>query len=139
MNIRTSSRSRTALGRWFDGLAHDVRFALRSFRVNPIFAVTAVATLALGIAATTTVMSVVDATLLRPLPFTQPDRIVKISAFEQRRPQYSFGVQQAVSSALRNAASLESVAEYASSVSRLRSGAPSPPRTRTSSSRPCAC
>src|ERR1700724_2899890 len=54
----------------------DLRYALRQFRRNPGFAITAILTLALGIGATTAVFSVVDATLLRPLPFPEPNRII---------------------------------------------------------------
>jgi putative ABC transport system permease protein len=54
----------------------DVRYAIRQLRRKPGFAITAILTLALGIGATTAVFSVVDATLLRPLPFPEPDRII---------------------------------------------------------------
>jgi putative ABC transport system permease protein len=54
----------------------DVRYALRGLRRDPAFAVAAVATLALGIGADTAIFSVVDAVLLRPLPFPHAERIV---------------------------------------------------------------
>jgi predicted permease len=60
------------------GLWQDVRFALRSLRLNPGFAALALTTLALGIAATTVIYAVVDTVLLRPLPYRDAERIVHI-------------------------------------------------------------
>jgi putative ABC transport system permease protein len=57
-------------------LTHDVRQALLLFRREPAFAAAAVATLALGIGANTALFAVVEAVLLRPLPFEQADRLV---------------------------------------------------------------
>src|SRR5262249_54771271 len=57
----------------------DVRFALRLFVKRPGFAVVAIVTLALGVGAATSIFSVVEAVLLRPLPFDDPDRLVQPS------------------------------------------------------------
>ena len=60
-------------------IARDVRFAARTLRRQPAFALTVIATLALAIGASTAIFSVVDATLLRPLPFRTPERLVFLS------------------------------------------------------------
>lgn len=71
-------RNRAPRSSLMESLAQDVRFALRAVRRRPFPAFLAVLTLGLGIAASTGMFSVVDAVLLRPLPFPDPDRIVSV-------------------------------------------------------------
>ncbi|QHS52824.1 ABC transporter permease [Edaphobacter sp. 12200R-103] len=66
----------TRPGVWIDRLTQDMRYALRGFRRNPLFTLTILATLTIGIGATTAVFSVVDRILFRPLPYVHGDRIV---------------------------------------------------------------
>ncbi|HKR28072.1 MAG TPA: ABC transporter permease, partial [Acidobacteriaceae bacterium] len=61
-----------------DGLWRDVKYALRQMKKAPGFAAVVIVTLALGIGANTTVFSVVDAVMLRPLPYAQPQRLVEV-------------------------------------------------------------
>ena len=63
---------------WLDDLQSDCRFAVRSLWKSPTFALIAVATLAIGIGANTAIFSVVNAVLLKPIPFPNPDRLVML-------------------------------------------------------------
>ena len=61
-----------------DELRHDLTFALRQLRIAPAFTLIAAVTLALGIGANSAIFALVDATLLRPLPYRDADRLVTI-------------------------------------------------------------
>ena len=57
---------------------HDFRLAIRRWTTRPALGVTAVMILGLGVGATTSIYSIVDAVLLRPLAWTEPDRLVNV-------------------------------------------------------------
>ncbi|MGE0462566.1 MAG: ABC transporter permease [Vicinamibacterales bacterium] len=59
-------------------LANDLRLAFRSFRSQPAFTVTVIATMALGIGVTSAIFTVVNAVLLRPLPYDRPEQVVML-------------------------------------------------------------
>jgi putative ABC transport system permease protein len=74
---------------WLDGAARNLRHAARSLVGAPGFAFTVVATLALGIGANTAVFSALDAVLLRPLPFPDAERLVRLSQKQEASAETS--------------------------------------------------
>ena len=76
--IREQSRD-VWITRWLDNIARDLRVALRMLRGAPGFAAAAILTLALGIGANTAIFTMVDALLLRPLPYPAPEELVEIA------------------------------------------------------------
>jgi putative ABC transport system permease protein len=87
-DVASLKRTMTTLGRkrdremrltqWLDELRNDLKFAFRQLKGSPAFTLVATLTLALGIGANSAIFALVDATLLRPLPFGHPDRLVSI-------------------------------------------------------------
>jgi putative ABC transport system permease protein len=87
-DIRMLKRTMTDLGRkrdremrmslWLEELADDLKVAFRQLKASPSFMLLAVLTLALGIGANSAIFALVDATLLRPLPYADPDRLVSL-------------------------------------------------------------
>lgn len=71
-----------------EALAHDAAFGVRMLRRQPGFASAAVAVLALGIGATTTMFSLVDAVLWRPLPYLHANRIVSLAEQRSRESRW---------------------------------------------------
>jgi putative ABC transport system permease protein len=74
-------------GWWMGTVEQDVRYALRGFRRNWVFTVAVIATLMVGIGATTAVFSVVDRILFRPLPYAHDDRLVSVGLVAPIIPQ----------------------------------------------------
>ena len=70
----------------------DFAFGIRTLRKNPAFAITALVTLALGIGASTAIFSVVNAVLLKPLPYTQADRLVIVTSDMHNRHVTDFQI-----------------------------------------------
>ena len=64
---------------YWDDLTHDVRYAARGLVRRPAFTFVAVLTLAIGIGATTAIFSAVNVLLLRPLPYSQPDELMRVT------------------------------------------------------------
>jgi predicted permease len=77
--VRQAYRDRATLPP-MEGVLQDVRFALRQMRKAPGFTITAVLTLALGIEANAVIYTLVDSILLRPLPYAQQDRLMRVTA-----------------------------------------------------------
>jgi predicted permease len=69
---------------WWDALRGDLRYGFRQLRMNRGFSIAAIATLALGIGATSAVFAVFDGVLLRPLPFASPDRLYSLYEVNSR-------------------------------------------------------
>lgn len=76
------------IARWWRELRQDVRYGLRSYRREPAFFAAAIGCLALGIGASTTVVSIADATMFRALPYAEPHELMAL--YEQRPKENVF-------------------------------------------------
>src|SRR5580693_8706061 len=90
---------RTRFGEPMHELNNHLRFAIRQLRRNPGFTLTAILTLAIGIGATSAIFSIFYAVLLRPLPFSEPDRLASVSVlnFPAGSGANSIGIPMSVS------------------------------------------
>ncbi len=118
---RIKEDSRDAAGwRWLDDLSVDLRDAVRSLTRHTAYTVPALVTLAVGVGATTAIFSVVSAVILRPLPFAEPDRLVRISGTPADRGE---AIALADLEAFRRqATSFDAIAGYAVTARYLRTG-----------------
>jgi putative ABC transport system permease protein len=110
--------SRDAWG-WgpFERVWQDVRFAFRMLRKNASFTALALLTLGIGIGANTLIFSVVHAVLLSPLPYRQPDRLVRVLGRKPRWVNYMSGPD--VADIRAQSTAFEDVAMYASTAGDL--------------------
>jgi predicted permease len=81
-------------GNFLDTLIQDVRFSLRTLKKSPVFFLVAVITLALGIGATVAAFSVVNAVLLRPFGFKNPERLLWIYSQRPDNPRTNFSLPE---------------------------------------------
>ena len=95
-----------------DTLLQDVRYSFRLLRKTPVATFAIVATLALAIGANTAILSVLNATVLRPLPFRDPSRLVYITSVRPERSDAAFSLPEFLDYR-RETRSLEALAAYA--------------------------
>src|SRR5215204_5875750 len=101
-------------------MLQDIRYGIRMLVKQPGFTLVAVITLALGIGANTAIFSLVNSILLRPLPFREPDRVVRLIQASPKLGLATWGVSQAGFAAYRDQNhSFESVAIYNSAATNL--------------------
>ncbi|HEV2665080.1 MAG TPA: ABC transporter permease, partial [Blastocatellia bacterium] len=95
--VKEAYRDKGRLG-WIESLWQDLRYAIRSLFRNPVFSVVVLLTLAIGIGSTTAIFSVVYALLLKPLPYPDSDRLVRLIVIQSPGPpgQSSTGGPQRV-------------------------------------------
>ncbi|CAN5602924.1 ABC transporter permease [soil metagenome] len=92
-------------------MLNDLKYAVRSLLKKPGFTAVAITTLALGIGASTAIFSVLDAVLLRPLPYPQQERIVEISELTENGRPMQFGEPNSIDLQTRSR-SFDALAQY---------------------------
>src|SRR4026209_990998 len=113
-------------------MINDIRYALRMLVKNPGFTFVALLTLALGIGANTAIFSLVESILLRPLPYREPEQLVRLVQSSPELGLPVWGVSQAGFAAYRDQnRSFEALAIYTSGGTNL-TGAGEPERLAVS-------
>lgn len=103
----------TAPSEHFSILRHDIRYALRMMRKNLSYTAVAVITLALGIGATTAIVSVINAVLLKPLPYQQGDQLVVLHHRAEKIGAQNMGYSvQEINDYRRQSNTLTDLVEY---------------------------
>jgi len=119
--VKEKYRDRRGLP-FLDTLRQDVTYAVRSLRRTPAFTATAVLTLALGIGANAAIFSMVNATLLRPLPFRDPGRLVLVFASDGPGNGYDVTSYPAFADWREQNHSFDSMAAYATRAMTIATG-----------------
>jgi putative ABC transport system permease protein len=120
---------------WWDRLVHDVAFSARLLRKSPGFTLVATLTMAVGIGATTAMFSLVDATMLHPLPYPDPERLVSVQDDLPGVGSYDVGLSQPEWRDLERSGIFENVAPAWFDENNL-TGAVQPTRVRLTSVSP---
>ena len=98
---------------WVDGVSQDLRYAVRLLFRSPAFTLTAISTLALGIGASTAIFSVAYGVSLRPLPYSEPERLIRVFEANPAEGLLKQNVSEFAFQAWRDGApSLQAVALY---------------------------
>ena len=99
-------------GVWLDQLRQDVRVGVRSLGRTPGFTAVSLLTLGLGIGLTTSVFTVANGVLFRPLPFPEPDRLVRLSTFADDAPDERRGLPSEYKTSIESLSSFSKVGAY---------------------------
>ena len=108
---------------WLEELRDDVKFAFRQLSAAPAFTLVATLTLALGIGANSAIFALVDATLLRPLPYGEPERLVTIWETTSATPR-GFASPPNMRDWLTRSRTFEAIAGYTPSMPEVTSRSP---------------
>ncbi|HEY0782273.1 MAG TPA: ABC transporter permease [Thermoanaerobaculia bacterium] len=104
-----------------DSFLQDLRYAVQGLVKNPGFTLTVLLTLILGIGANTAIFSIVNAVLIRPLPYPDPDRLVRINGHSKDNPQAG-GSEPEIYDFRERCKSYESITAYLSTLANLTGG-----------------